>query len=152
MTTTIGVDPGKTGAIACLFDGQLLDAIDMPTIGKHVNAHAVAEIMREMAASNLETPTVIIEDVHSMPGNGGVTMFSFGRSKGIIEGVVATLGYPIIYVSPAKWKKAMGLQGKDKDASRQLASNTWPPVAGLFKRKKDDGRAEAALIAKWGSQ
>jgi hypothetical protein len=31
-----------------------------------------------------------------------------------------------------------------------MAANLWPDKADLFKRAKDDGRAEAALIAHWG--
>ena len=34
-----------------------------------------------------------------------------------------------------------------KDASRAEAIRRWPAQAELFARKKDDGRAEAALIA-----
>jgi hypothetical protein len=34
-----------------------------------------------------------------------------------------------------------------KDMARSKAINRWPGKAVLFKRKMDDGRAEAALIA-----
>jgi hypothetical protein len=37
--------------------------------------------------------------------------------------------------------------GRDKDAARAEAIRRWPGQAGLFARKKDDGLAEAALIA-----
>lgn len=37
--------------------------------------------------------------------------------------------------------------GKDKDAARALAIELWPAQAQLFARKKDQGRADAALIA-----
>jgi hypothetical protein len=37
--------------------------------------------------------------------------------------------------------------GRDKDASRAAAIQRWPARAELFSRKKDDGVAEAALIA-----
>ena len=39
--------------------------------------------------------------------------------------------------------------GKDraKDAARTKAIRRWPAKAPLFARKRDDGRAEAALIA-----
>ena len=38
----------------------------------------------------------------------------------------------------------------DKELSRRLAILTWPE-AGKFNRKKDDGRAEAALLALYGA-
>lgn len=37
-----------------------------------------------------------------------------------------------------------------KDASRSEAIRRWPAQASLFARVKDDGRAEAALIAVGG--
>jgi hypothetical protein len=50
-----------------------------------------------------------------------------------------------------EWKKANGLVKKPKSASRGLAMELWPDAAPLFKRVKDDGRAEACLIARAGS-
>jgi crossover junction endodeoxyribonuclease RuvC len=40
----------------------------------------------------------------------------------------------------------------DKDTSRQLAMQRFPDYAEKFVRKKDDGRAEAALIALYGAE
>lgn len=67
---------------------------------------------------------------------------------GIAEGVVAGAGWPLTYVSPAKWKRDLRLSA-DKGASRRRAIELWPSWAELFARVKDDGRAEAALIAHW---
>ena len=49
--------------------------------------------------------------------------------------------------SPAAWKRAVGLSLASKDASRSEAIRRWPAHAACFARVKDDGRAEAALIA-----
>ncbi|MGO9773700.1 MAG: hypothetical protein ACLPSW_29975 [Roseiarcus sp.] len=52
--------------------------------------------------------------------------------------------------APGAWKRAVGIApGKDraKDAARTKAIRRWPAKAPLFARKRDDGRAEAALIA-----
>jgi hypothetical protein len=38
-------------------------------------------------------------------------------------------------------------RNRAKDAARSEAIRRWPSKAGLFARKMDDGRAEAALIA-----
>ena len=75
---------------------------------------------------------------------------AFGRSKGVIEGVCAAAGVPVAFITPSSWKRAIGIPpGKDgaKDAARSEAIRRWPGQAGLFARVKDDGRAEAALIA-----
>jgi crossover junction endodeoxyribonuclease RuvC len=76
-------------------------------------------------------------------------MFGFGRSLGVVEGVLAALNVPVTYVAPATWTKALG-KAAGKDASRQRAIELFPAMSEHFKRVKDDGRAEAALIAMWG--
>ena len=80
---------------------------------------------------------------------GAIASFSLGWSCGAVHAVVQTLSYPLVKVRPAAWKKDMGLTGKDKDASRLLATELWPKMRGHWKYKKDDGLAEAALIAEW---
>jgi len=145
----IGVDPGATGAIALLTHGELADVIDTPVIDKRVN---VAEVARWFKTQHglVGIDKVVIENVHSMPGNSGRSMFAFGRALGDVEACAIALGHVVEFVSPAVWKRDMGLTGKNKGASRQLATDLWPTCSDLFARVKDDGRAEAALIAKWG--
>jgi crossover junction endodeoxyribonuclease RuvC len=73
--------------------------------------------------------------------------FAFGRARGVIEGVLAACGLPCKFITPACWKRAVGLTLASKDAARSEAIRRWPGHAALFARVKDDGRAEAALIA-----
>jgi hypothetical protein len=69
-------------------------------------------------------------------------------SKSPVLGVLAAAGVRCQFLTPACWKRAVGLPpGRDKDASRAAAIQRWPAKAELFSRKKDDGVAEAALIA-----
>jgi hypothetical protein len=56
---------------------------------------------------------------------------------------------PTFEVDPSAWKKTMRLS-TDKNASRALASQYFPDCADQWARVKDDGRAEAALIALYG--
>jgi crossover junction endodeoxyribonuclease RuvC len=91
-----------------------------------------------------------VELVGARPGEGAVGAFAFGRSRGVVEGVLGALGVPVTFIAPTSWKRAVGLPaGRDgaKDAARSEAIRRWPDQAGLFARVKDDGRAEAALIA-----
>ena len=151
MTVTIGIDPGMTGAIAAFIDGELLDIVDMPTADGTVAAVLLRHELKMFANAGFDTrPQVIVEKVHAMPGNGAVSMFKFGRSLGVIEGVVGGLAWPLTWVTPQAWKKDAGLIGKDKDAARMLALETWPEHHQTFARKKDIGRADAALIGRWG--
>lgn len=150
MTLIIGCDPGKSGALALLDNqGQLLEVIDMPVIGNIISPVLLDEVVWErMESHRARFQAAVIEDVHAMPGQGVSSSFSFGRSLGVVEGVLAAGGWAIHYVSPAKWKKQLGLSA-DKGMSRRRAIELWPAKADLFKRAKDDGRAEAALIGLW---
>ena len=97
----------------------------------------------------LEVAKAIIEQVNAMPGQGVTSMFAFGESFGLAKGVLAGLKIPTSTVTPGKWKKALQLNA-GKDGSRAKAAQIWPEHAGEFKRVKDDGKAEACLIAYWG--
>lgn len=140
----VGIDPGKTGALAFVDqDGLLAAVIDMPVVDKVVSAALVAQAIRTWGPSS-----AAVELVHSMPGQGVASSFGFGRSYGVVLGVLGALDLPVVHVAPTVWKRGYHL-GADKEKARRLAIDLWPKDAGLFARVKDDGRAEAALIALW---
>jgi crossover junction endodeoxyribonuclease RuvC len=144
-----GIDPGINGALAwiCSEANALIDIADMPIIEvkgkKKINSSGLVELL-----SVRKSDLVIIEEVSSMPGQGVVSVFSFGYSAGILEGVCAALQVPLRMVRPATWKRQAGVPA-DKGACRMMAQRYWPG-ANYFGRVKDDGRADAALLAKWG--
>jgi len=149
VSVVIGIDPGKSGAIAFLVDGRLEAVYDMPVVGNIISPHTLANLITWNAElDNGEPAVAVLEDVHAMPKQGVTSSFSFGRSLGVAEGVLGALGHPIVYVSAAKWKRALGLSA-DKGMCRRRAIELWPHMAAHFARVKDDGRAEAALIAHW---
>ena len=153
MSYVIGIDPGISGAIAVFdwYTKSLVEVVDMPTLevdsGKtkkrHISAVSLANYLTLFSNAH-----VVIEKVGAMPNQGVSSMFNFGRSAGIIEGVVAALRMPHTYVTPQTWTKGVG-RAAGKDASRMRAMELFPTRAELFKRAKDDGRADAALIAYW---
>ena len=153
MSYVIGIDPGISGAIAVFdwYTKKLVEIIDMPTLevesGKTKKRHISAVSLANYLVGFTDTH-IVIEKVGAMPGQGVTSMFNFGRSAGIIEGVVAALEMPNTYVTPAAWTKAVG-RAAGKDASRMRAMELFPSKAELFKRAKDDGRADACLIAHW---
>ena len=70
-------------------------------------------------------------------------LLSLGLSLASLPATAATVPSP---------SEFLGIPvGAAKDQSRALASNLFPQSAYLFKRVKDDGRAEAALIAYYGA-
>lgn len=152
-----GIDPGAFGAIAILDkDSRELVVIDMPTLKvkrgprvvNQVDAHMLADALRPHVDRDTKA---LIEKVSAMPGNGVASMFSFGRAAGIVEGVLAGLSVPFQLIPPATWIKSMRTFG-GKDGSRQRAQELFPDYAHLFARKKDDGRAEAALLACYAAE
>jgi crossover junction endodeoxyribonuclease RuvC len=152
MRRVIGIDCGLSGAIAVLHDGKLVAAHDMPTLTIETNKKAKRQVSAQMLSDIIDEINphhAYVEKPASRPGQSVVAMFGFGRSLGVVEGVLAALGIPVTYVAPATWTKAMG-KAQGKDASRRRAMELFPEHQQLFKRVMDDGRAEASLIAVWG--
>jgi crossover junction endodeoxyribonuclease RuvC len=149
MKNIIGIDLGACGALALLdAAGGLVDVEDMPTLQdgpkgrRAVNGALLAALVYKWQADH-----AFVEYVGARPGEGAVGAFAFGRSKGVVEGVLGACGVPATFIAPAAWKRAVGLSLASKDASRSEAIRRWPSHAERFARVKDDGRAEAALIA-----
>lgn len=146
MTVILGVDPGLSGAVAFLDTdtGALVGCWDMPHADGLVLAPRLAAIVGQF-----EVAAAWVERAQSMPGQGVSSTHRYGAAWGTVLGVVGALRIPLHHISPAVWKRAAGLS-KDKGASRRRAVELWPEHAEAFARVKDDGRAEAALIARHG--
>jgi hypothetical protein len=144
----LGIDPGISGAIAFYFPGipSRVCAEDVPVAGGEVSAAGLTDRIRKMRPD-----VAIIERVNAMPGQGVASTFKFGAAYGTVCGVLAALEIPCHRVSPAVWKKHFRLVA-DKEAARALALRLFPATAEHFARKIDHGRAEAALIARYGSE
>jgi len=148
----LGVDPGASGAMAWMSsDGHLVAVQDLPWIKGHgLNAAVFAAWVR---LREKDIRHAFVERVASRPGQGVVSVFSFGMNYGQILGVLSALKIPVTLVAPTKWKPAVGLPtGSDKAKSRARASQIWPGAADNFARVRDDGRAEAALLALYGAR
>ena len=152
MSNLIGIDIGVVGALSLISpSGDLIEVADMPVLNdgpagrKAVNAPLLASIIYRWQAQQ-----AFVEFVGARPREGAVGAFAFGRSRGVIEGALAAAGVPATFLTPSVWKRTIGIPpGKDgaKDAARAEAIRRWPAHAELFARVKDDGRAEACLIA-----
>lgn len=93
---------------------------------------------------------VVIEEVGAMPGESANGAFSFGYSRGLIEGVVHAMGLPLLTVRPQEWKKRVGIPaGSGKAHSRHVAASIAPNLAHHYKRATDHNRADAFLMAWW---
>ena len=155
MTCILGVDPGAGGAIA-LYDPDLKAVLvsDMPVVLVRVGRSERRQINETVLAATIRLyapDSAFIERVHALPGQGVTSSFSFGMAYGLVRGMLAALCVPVQLVTPQEWKRAFRL-GPDKREARLVASRLFPDSAGRFARARDDGRAEAALLALFGAQ
>jgi crossover junction endodeoxyribonuclease RuvC len=152
MTRVLGCDPGLSGAVV-LWDDDL-DALiikDAPTlqikVGKSTartiyNDAEYARIIRELAPDRVN-----VEQVSGITGQSASASFNFGAGYGLLRGILATLQVPVTFIPPAVWQARLRVP-PGKDGSRLRASQIFPAYAQMFARKKDDGRSDAALIAR----
>lgn len=157
MTIVIGIDPGKSGAVAINENG-VWRIEDTPTAiikrgqSDYLPAQMTAILRPYSAAGDV---IVILEQVWSRPGQGVASMFSFGRGYGLWQGILAGLQIPYELVEPSRWKRDMRLLKADKGASVVLAQQLAPSIAGELTGPRGgakDGRAEAVLLVMWYRQ
>jgi crossover junction endodeoxyribonuclease RuvC len=151
----VGIDPGIRGALAVIVmtmdrPFQVVDAIDIPTIGtkakERINVHAIREWVLQHNPARC-----FLERGQAMPRQGASSGYKFGRAVGAIEATIALCNVPLEIIEPSMWKRALRLKGKDKEGSRQKALELFPHAQHLLARKKDHQRAEAMLIALYGA-
>lgn len=160
----IGIDPGAGGALAllCLRNVGIVPVVDVATIDmpmheingkRRIDLYKLAAVLGAWR-SVYDIQRVTVENVNAMPKQGVSSSFFFGFAAGAVQSAVASAGLPMVLVVPQVWKKLYGLRGgpENKDMSRQKASMLFPAHSQQWARKKDDGRAEAVLLAHYGSK
>ena len=156
MSLILGIDPGLSGALAFFTPGTgALVVHDVPVLALTRNGKAKREVDAVELARLVDAAGPIdhayIEAVGAMPGQGVSSVFAFGKVFGLLLGILAANFIPHTLVPPARWKRALRVPA-EKDGARARASQLLPAHAGLWTRAKDDGRAEAALIAFYGTR
>ena len=138
----LGIDPGRQGALAVMdYHGMTVETQDMPdTIS---GLHDLLLRLPAVVSAMVETPFY-----PRMVGTKTVAVMA--ENFGALKSALLWREIPTFECRPAEWKKALGLS-PNKDESRAKASQFFPTCSGQWSRKKDDGRAEAALIAWYGA-
>ena len=135
----IGIDPGKTGAVAILDDkGNYINVLDF----------GQEELMPTLIGYAPVVKFAYLEKVHSMPGQGVVSTFSFGENFGWWQGVLGSLGIPYTTIRPQDWMKKYSLHkssSSDKPGL-EVARKLFPEAP--LRLKKHHNRADALLIAR----
>lgn len=168
MSRMLGIDPGSASPSGAVYQvlngakGAIIHAFDIPMIGeeneRRVDVLAFVDLIQTWGISH-----ATIERVNAMPSipdeqtglrrvMGTASMFRFAAAYGDLRTTIRCCGFEPRFVMPASWKRFYGLRGPDKEASRMLALELWPRMAELLKRKMDEGRAEAMLIARYGAK
>lgn len=149
MKKIIGIDPGLKGGIVTMVDGRIARADKMPIIkgdgGSWIDFGRVASLLRQEAPD-----LVVIEKVHSMPGQGVASVFTFGLGFGGLIGVCCGTATPYELVRPSAWQRIpfAGLDKKmGKARSIQYVRQKYPECEPIHNH---DGLADAAIIAEWG--
>jgi crossover junction endodeoxyribonuclease RuvC len=146
----IGVDPGLSGALAILSaDGTVELVSDLPIVRDRSLAWVDGNELQSIILGALQgrPAAALVERVSSMPAQGIASAFQFGVGFGSILSVLQALHIRIELVTPAVWKRSLGLS-KDKHASLHKARLLFPSAE--LHLAKHDGRAEALLIAHYG--
>ena len=126
----VGIDPGASGGIVAIGpDNKVLVHAKCPS-----TVHDIDDIYRDIC----ELPgrydgcsiKACIEAVHSMPGQGVKSCFSFGTNYGMHLGLLASNRISYSTVTPHKWMSHFGSRPKDKTARKnhlkQLAQQLYP--------------------------
>lgn len=140
----IGIDPGKNGGIALMNEAfVVLEARKMPETC--VDLRDTIEEYKQQGAD-----VAYLEQVHAMPSDGKVGLFSFGQGFGRLQQVLADCRLRTVEVSPGTWQKTLGLTKKKGDTSdhkknlKARAQQLFPDV------KVTNYNQDALLIAYYG--
>ena len=141
MKTYIGIDPGKSGALALLTEDGQCTVVPF-------QESAYTAILK---AASGPSSVCCLEKVGAMPGQGVVSMFNFGHNLGYIEGLLQAFDIPYQLVPPQTWKKEFCVTS-DKNTSIEVCRKLFPQVSlipTVRSRKPSDGMAEAILLAEY---
>ena len=149
-------DPGLSGAIAFL-DPAIPTTVETADLPVHLLVRGGRK-KRELDISGLigiltahQIDHAFVERVGAMPGQGVSSMFAFGKTYGVLLGVIAAHSIPLTLVAPIVWKRALAVP-KAKDGARARASQLLPDAAHQWPRVHHHSRAEAALLALYGAR
>ena len=106
----IGIDPGKNGGVACIYEDRLLADRCPSTIAE------MAQYIESICSKAQDIQKfAVIERVHSMPGQGVVSTFTFGQNFGAWKAILSSYKIPYVETTPYKWMKTFGsFSGMDK--------------------------------------
>lgn len=109
MRAIIANDPGKTGAIAILWNESEYEVHDMPQIGGDYDVVAMADLFRTVAVDpRAKTPPVmLIERQGHIMGDAVSSAVSLADCVGMLKMAAAVYGFRLQFVEAKDWQSAM---------------------------------------------
>jgi len=147
--TTIGIDPGLSGAVA-LFIGDDIHMAKIPVIGSGKGRAYDLRGIYSLVQGLPTQPRIYLEGFASF-GLGTSAVHSLVRCITAFEMAALVLGVPIEVVPPQAWQKVMlhNIEPKDlkpKAKAKIACERLW----GALTAKWSEGERDAALIAEYG--
>ena len=144
----IGIDPGKNGGVAIINEDGGCVSFRCPKTPKDMAMSLMSAIPESVAFSDI---IAHIEHVHAMPGNGVVSMFSFGQNLGQWEGIFGSLELDVIYTGPRTWMQHYDCKSnmdkkERKRYLRSIAEKLFPNIKMTF------NISDALLIANYAKE
>ena len=147
----LGIDPGVSGAWAIVREDS-----ELVTFNLWEHRHLLKLSVADVRAASLEK-------VGAMPGQGVVSMFTFGHSAGVWQGMLEAFEIPYELVTPQKWQKAIlstipakvpRVHGADRneDAKRRRDNRALLKAAtvGSVERRYPQLRTFLSVKKNWG--
>lgn len=147
----VGIDPGKNGGVAIINEVEGHEGYSSFRCPKDVKDMAIALMSKIPEDVPLSDVLVHIEHVHAMPGNGVVSMFSFGQNLGQWEGILGSFELDVKYTSPRTWMNHYDCKpNMDKKERKRylrgIAERLFPNVKMTF------NISDALLIANYAKE
>lgn len=154
ITTTIGIDPGRTGAIARISEGEV-DVWDMPVRREGERGIDVGSFDAILSLTLSPKDAVVgLEWNGGRPGEVPDFAYRFGLQTGQIDGLLFGRGYRVEHLSANKWTGKLGLPGKTHSGAVEqraaMIDLLYPQASPLIRGPRGgllDGRIDAILIA-----
>lgn len=143
----LGIDPGLSGGMTVIDrEGRPKGFLEFAS----VTEHWIAEWLQKMSG-RFELKAAI-EDVHSLPKQGVVAMFTFGKSLGLVRGIIIGAKIPFVEVAPQKWQNFFAITKRGKKSKvdhKKLLQTKAHQLFPAYVKEISRGVADSTLIAEW---
>lgn len=162
MNCTLGIDPGKYGALVLLNTRGKISGFKMmplsdekPIIGNYALGNIKKLIREEFPAQVINK---VFVEIPQMFGIAATSSFVMGYNWGKLEDGLGDLEVMTTFITPSEWTRSMHAdcdpKYKPKEKSAQKFESLWgdwkPNNFSSLNKQQREGVVDAALIAEYG--